>query len=107
MKKLLQVLTAGLLVLMPACSDDENGPTGGDDTGCCVIRGDVDHSGGVLPIDIVDLVYLAAYVGWDGPEPPCLEESDVDGDGEAATVSDRDYLRDYMFFGGPEPPACP
>ena len=31
MKKLLQLLTAGLFVLMPACSDDDNGPTGGDD----------------------------------------------------------------------------
>ena len=30
MKTLLQMLTAGLFVLMPACSDDDNGPTGGD-----------------------------------------------------------------------------
>ena len=30
MKKLLQVLAVGLLVLLPGCSDDENGPTGGD-----------------------------------------------------------------------------
>ena len=46
------------------------GWTGGDDS-CCVIRGDIDHSGGASPIDISDLVYLIDYMFSNGPPPPC------------------------------------
>ena len=45
-----------------------------------------------------------------GPEPPCLEEGNVDdltGPGGAIDVSDLTYLIDYLFKGGPEPPPCP
>ena len=84
--------------------------TDGDDVGdacCCVIRGDIDHSG-VLPIDIADLVYLVDYMFNSGPEPGCQEEGDVNGDGgEPIDIADLVYLVDYMFNEGPAPPACP
>jgi len=75
--------------------------------GCCVIRGDVDHSG-VLPIDIADLVYLVDYMFNQGPEPECFDEGDVDGSGvEPIDIADLVYLVDYMFNSGPAPPPCP
>ncbi len=75
-------------------------------TGCCVIRGDVDHSG-VLPIDIADLVYLVDYMFNSGPEPECFDEGDIDASGvEPIDIADLVYLVDYMFNSGPEPGAC-
>ncbi|MCK4606850.1 MAG: thrombospondin type 3 repeat-containing protein [candidate division Zixibacteria bacterium] len=95
------------------CPDDYNPgqeDADGDDVGdacCCVIRGDIDHSG-VLPIDIADLVYLVDYMFNSGPEPGCPEEGDVNGDGgELIDIADLVYLVDYQFNAGPEPPVCP
>ncbi len=74
---------------------------------CCVIRGDVDHSG-VLPIDIADLVYLVDYMFNQGPLPVCFDEGDIDGSGAAPIdIADLVYLVDYMFNQGPAPPPCP
>jgi len=73
---------------------------------CCEVRGDINHSGS--SIDIADLVYLVDYMFVNGPEPPCFEEADVNGDGAPLIdISDLVYLVDYMFNSGPEPPACP
>ncbi len=75
--------------------------------GCCVIRGDIDHSG-VLPIDIADLVYLVDYMFNSGPEPECPEEGNVDAiGGELIDIADLVYLVDFMFNQGPAPVACP
>ncbi|MCK4605803.1 MAG: hypothetical protein KAU35_00765, partial [candidate division Zixibacteria bacterium] len=74
--------------------------------GCCVIRGDVDHSG-VLPIDIADLVWLVDYMFVQGLEPPCWDEGDVDGSGfEPIDIADLVWLVDYMFVQGDPPPPC-
>ena len=82
------------------------GWTGGSDS-CCVIRGDIDHSG-VLPIDITDLVYLVDFMFTGDPEPPCHEEADVNADGnKVIDIADLVYLVDFMFNAGPEPPPCP
>lgn len=84
-------------------------PIIGDDPGsCCVgIRGDAaDPMDGV--IDITDLVYLIDFMFRGGPQPPCFEEADLNGDGaELIDVGDLLYLIDYMFTGGPLPSACP
>lgn len=69
---------------------------------CCVVRGDVDHSG---TINVVDLIYLVNYIFFEGPAPPCFEEGDVDSD-TAINVVDLTYLVDYLFFAGPPPPPC-
>jgi hypothetical protein len=69
---------------------------------CCVVRGDVDHSGA---INVVDLSYLVDYLFFDGPAPSCFEEGDVDGV-TAINVADLTYLVDYLFFSGPPPPPC-
>jgi hypothetical protein len=74
---------------------------------CCVIRGDVDHSG-VLPVDIADLVYLVDFMFNAGPAPPCFDEGDIDGSGVAPIdIADLVYLVDFMFNSGPAPPPCP
>ncbi len=73
--------------------------------GCCLgIRDDVnyDFSGP----NIADLTYLADYLFFEGPPPPCPEEGDVDGS-EAINVADLTYLVDYLFFDGPPPAPCP
>ncbi|MBU8934630.1 MAG: VCBS repeat-containing protein [candidate division Zixibacteria bacterium] len=75
-------------------------------SGCCVgIRGNVDY---VLPdeINIADLTYLVAYLFTGGAEPPCIDESDIDGNGEI-NIADLTYLVAYLFTGGPAPVACP
>jgi len=75
-------------------------------TGCCVIRGDIDHNGSGP--DIADLVYLVAFMFNGGPPPPCMEEADVNGDGSAVPdIADLVYLVAYMFQGGPPPVPCP
>ena len=79
--------------------------TGGG--GCCVIRGDVDHSG-VPPVDIADLVYLVDFMFNAGPVPDCFDEGDVDASGvEPIDIADLVYLVDFMFNAGPIPPPCP
>ena len=72
------------------------------DFGCCELRGDVDHSGGV---NVADLIYLVDYIFFGGDPPPCPEEGDVDGSG-AINVADLTYLVEYIFFDGPAPPPC-
>ncbi len=72
---------------------------------CCVdMRGNVD--GDELDnIDIADLVYFVNYSFSSGPEPPCIEEADIDGSG-ALDISDIVYLVNYMFASGVEPVTC-
>jgi hypothetical protein len=76
---------------------------------CCVapLRGNVDFSDGEV-IDISDLVYLVDYMFSGGPEPPCIDEADVDGAGGPSPIDIADlvYLVDYMFTGGPPPEEC-
>ncbi len=69
---------------------------------CCVIRGDINRSGGV---DISDLTYLISYMFEAGPPPNCEEEADLDLNG-LIDISDLTYLIDYMFVGGAPPPPC-
>ena len=74
--------------------------------GCCLTRGDIDHSG--PEVDIADLVYLVNYMFKSGPEPPCMEEADINGDGaDQVNITDLVCLVNYMFKEGPEPVPCP
>ena len=75
-----------------------------DTAGCCLKRGNVNHDP-QLSTDISDLVYLVDYMFTGGPEPPCMEEANVNALDDV-DISDLVYLVDYMFTGGPEPPAC-
>ena len=88
---------------------DPNCPDCGGAT-CCILRGDIDHSG--AGPDISDLVYLVSYMFSGGTPPPCVEggvylEADVDGSGAGPDISDLVYLVSYMFSGGPAPVPCP
>ncbi len=65
----------------------------GDD--CCVLRGDVDDNGGV--INIADLVYLVSYLFQGGPPPPCMEQADLNSDGEV-NVADVTRFIDCIFI---------
>ena len=73
---------------------------------CCQIMGDVKHDGSGPLID--DLVYLVTYMFQDGPLPPCMAETDVNGDGSAfPDIADLVYLVTYMFQDGPALAPCP
>ena len=72
---------------------------------CCVIRGDIDHSGSGP--DIADLVYLVTYMFGGGPQAPCAGETDINGDGTGPDIADLVYLVTFMFGGGPIPVPCP
>lgn len=70
--------------------------------GCCLLRGDVDHSGAV---NVADIIYLVDFFFFGGPYPPCEAEADITANG-AVSISDLTYLIDYLFFGGQAPPPC-
>jgi len=73
---------------------------------CCRIRGDINNDG--AGPDISDLVYLVAFMFSGGPEPPCMRQADITGDGFAVPdISDLVHMVNYMFGGGPPPVACP
>jgi M6 family metalloprotease-like protein len=73
---------------------------------CCNgIRGNI--NGDTLEdIDISDLTALVNFMFKSGPEPPCIEEADVNGD-LSQNIADLTYLVAYMFKNGPDPTACP
>lgn len=78
--------------------------------GCCVgRRGNIDNAYGQsgADIDIVDLVYFVGYsfIQPPGPEPPCMEEADVNGDG-SVDIADLVCLVDFMFYLTCEPADC-
>jgi len=67
------------------------------------ICGDV-NGGGLLPVDIADLIFLIDYMFRGGPEPPVPEAANVDGvGGPLIDISDLIYLIDFMFNAGSEP----
>ena len=70
---------------------------------CCIFRGDVDHSGEFLPMDVV---YFVNWLWNSGTEPPCLDEADADGNGTPGGM-DVVYLVNYMWNNGPPPEPCP
>jgi hypothetical protein len=73
---------------------------------CCIgLRGNVDGSWDD-PATISDIVYLIAYLYFDGETPGCIEEADPSGDG-AIDIVDITALVDYFFKGGPTPIDCP
>jgi len=64
------------------------------------ICGDIDGSG--AQPDIADLVYMVDYMFVQGPEPPNMAATDVNGDGSAfPDIGDLVYLVSYMFESGP------
>jgi C1A family cysteine protease len=74
--------------------------------GCCNgIRGNIDGDPEET-VNIQDLTFFVAYQFSGGPSPDCLEEADVNGDGDI-NVSDLTYLVAYLFSGGPPPADCP
>jgi hypothetical protein len=77
-------------------------------TGCCDIRGDINHNGSQP--DVSDLVYLVTYM-FDGGSPPVCEdpvgsgyypEADINSDGSIPNISDLVDLVTYMFMGCPD-----
>ncbi len=74
--------------------------------GCCSgIRGNVNGDPGDA-VNVADVTYLVYYLFKSGPEPPCFEEGDVNGNG-SINVADVTYLVYYLFKSGPPPTACP
>ncbi|MFH1686628.1 MAG: hypothetical protein ABIE70_03800 [bacterium] len=74
-------------------------------SGCCVIRGDINHD--AAGPDIADLVYLVNYMFNGGASPFCISETDVNGSGADPDIADLVYLVNYMFNGGPALAPCP
>jgi hypothetical protein len=75
---------------------------------CPVIIGDADNSGGSVPIDIDDIVYIINYVFGGGPAPMPYAVASGDADCKACFVDIDDivYLINYVFAGGPAPCTC-
>lgn len=70
---------------------------------CCLLVGDLDHSGG---IDISDLTFIIDFMFRGAASPICPEEGDVNGSGDI-DISDLTHLIEFMFYQGPPPTACP
>lgn len=77
----------------------------GSVTGCCVNRGDMDHSGGAVPVDISDLTLLSDYMFMNGSPPICMDEADTNSDCQV-DISDLTFIIGFMFHGGPAPGPC-
>lgn len=69
---------------------------------CCLIRGDVDRSRDVSPLDAL---YFVNWMWRGGAEPPCQDEADVTGD-DVVDPSDCAYMVDYLWRSGPAPVPC-
>lgn len=74
----------------------------GIDATCCVVRGDVNHDGG---LGISDITYTVDYLFNGGPVPSCDKEADVNSD-LVIGISDLTFLVDYLFNNGPAPSGC-
>jgi hypothetical protein len=72
-------------------------------SGCCLLRGDVNHD---TQVDILDIDDFIDWLFRDGYEPGCLDEADVDANLQP-DILDIDYLIDYLFLSGPDPVPCP
>lgn len=72
------------------------------------IGGDVNHSGGAIPLDILDVVYLVDYLFRGGEEPVCIEEADFNASGGPVPIDiiDLTDLVDYLFRGGEGAAGC-
>ena len=76
-------------------------------TECCQgMTGNIDGDQGNA-IDIADLVWMVNYVFKDGPRPPCMAKTDVNGDEAGPDIADLVQLVNYMFKDGPAPALCP
>ena len=77
------------------------------ESSCCIgTTGNIDADP-ADEINIADLVYLVNYMFNGGPVPPCMEETDIDGNGDGPDIADLVYLVNFMFNGGPSPADCP
>ena len=74
---------------------------------CCVgIRGYIDGDGQPI-ITTEDLIYMIDYIFRGGPAPDCEDESDVNVDNRAATITDLTFIIDRLYRDGPAPDSCP
>lgn len=76
--------------------------------GCCQFTGDVNHSGGAVPVDITDVLALVTYLFQGGATPECLNETDATGgcEGVGPDVVDLLTIVAYLFQGGDNLPPC-
>ncbi len=73
---------------------------------CCFgNRGDINGDG--TDADIADLIYMVDYMFQGGPDLPCAQEANVNGDpDESIDIADVIYLVFSMFGDGPTPYPC-
>jgi len=98
-----------------ACEEVETINTDGTVSVCCecvegpcdAIIGDANGSGGDVPIDIDDAVYLIAYIFSSGSDPTPYAVASGDADCSCdVDIDDVVYLITYIFSSGPPPCTC-
>ncbi len=85
--------------------EDATGDGIGDACCCVGLRGNI-NGDSLDNIDISDLTSLVGYMFKGGANPPCPNETNVNGDG-SQDIADLTYLVSFMFKSGPDPAACP
>ncbi len=74
---------------------------------CCRYKGDFNHSGGELPIDIADITDLVGYLFIHGDPAICEEEADIHfAEGISINIVDLTTLIEYVFQNGSALPLC-
>ncbi|UCD64411.1 MAG: hypothetical protein JSW34_02970, partial [Candidatus Zixiibacteriota bacterium] len=72
--------------------------------GCCMIMGDISHSG---QVDVLDIIFFVDWLWKPGsPDIPCPEEADCTGD-EEINALDLICFVDWFFHGIGSPGECP
>lgn len=72
-------------------------------TGCCLVAGDANHSGG---FNIADAVFIINLIFGDGSSPICEEEADANNNG-TLNIADGIYIITTVFSSGPLPVCDP
>jgi len=70
---------------------------------CCLIKGDADSDS--QGPNVSDLTYLVNFLFKGGATPFCINEGDINNDGDIL-IDDIIYLVNYIFKGGFPPPSC-
>ncbi|UCD94681.1 MAG: hypothetical protein JSU69_01115, partial [Candidatus Zixiibacteriota bacterium] len=68
--------------------------------GCCELAGDANDDGAV---NLLDAGFIIDFLYRNGPDPPCFDQADANGNNAGPSILDVTYLINYLYKSGPAP----